>query len=70
MMGEHGQAELLEVVLALQSAGRFPRRLHAGSSSPMSMPMIVMTTRSSTKVKPGGAGESRAVERRQLSATA
>ena len=33
-MGEHGQAELLEVVLALRPPGRFSRRLHGRQQQP------------------------------------
>ena len=46
------QANVFEVVLALTSAGGFPRRLMAGSNRATKIPMIAITTSNSTRVKP------------------
>ena len=49
-----GDAELLEVIAALRSAGRLAAACTAGRSSATSTPMMAMTTSSSTSVKPCG----------------
>ena len=49
---QEAQGKLLEVVLALGNPRRLARACTAGSSSAIKMPMIVMTTSSSTSVKP------------------
>ena len=46
------QSELLKVVSALPDPRRFRAACTAGSKSAVRMPMIVMTTKSSTRVNP------------------
>ena len=46
------QAQLLEIVRALGAAGRFGAACTAGSKRPIKMPMMAITTSSSTKVNP------------------
>ena len=47
-----GQPKLLEIVQALRPPARLMAQLDRRQSSPMSVPMMTMTTRSSTSVKP------------------
>ena len=46
------QIRLLEIILALHSWAASRAACTAGSNSAIRMPMIVMTTRSSTRVSP------------------
>ena len=45
-----GQADLLELIGTLDASGRLRAACTAGSRSEMRIPMIVMTTKSSTNV--------------------
>ena len=47
------QANLLHVVYALGAPGRFAQDCTAGNNSATNMPMMAITTSSSTSVKPG-----------------
>ena len=54
MIGEQRHPQLPKIVQAMRRAG-LPREPHSpqAASKPMRVPMIVMTTKSSTSVKPG-----------------
>jgi len=50
-VAQAAETKLLQVIGALHPPRRLPRRCTAGSKSEIKMPMIVMTIKSSTKVK-------------------
>ena len=52
LVAEHAEGDLFDVVVALRSPGRFAGRLDRGQSSATKMPMMAITTSSSTNVNP------------------